>query len=489
MIGLAGQGKILRMAKRPAGEPAAGQAGAGQAGSGQPGAAVTPRGGLVVVYSALMLAILLAALDQTIVSTALPTIVGDLGGLNHLSWVVTAYILATTVSTPLWGKLGDQYGRKRLFQAAIVIFLIGSALSGLSQNMDELIAFRAVQGVSLGLLPLAFGIIREAPPANRVHHGLALTSGLVGGTAGLGMVVGGLLADGLSWRWLFAVGGLIIVAAIVLVLRVPESGHRPGGRLDLIGGAVLALSLGSLLLALTLGPTLPALLLLVVAVASFVLLLRIERRIKSPLIEVTMVSHQSSLVPHLAAASLGASQFVLYVLVPRLIETPFALSVTAAGLIMLPGTLLTLPASWLAGRLNATLPLRAGLIVIAVGAGALALWHNQIWQIVVCFAIASIGFGLVIAVLPRLVNETVSPTKVATANGVNTVARTAGGAIGSQLGGTLLALWATNGYGIAFAASAAIAALGLTVTLGRWRAANCPPPQGNQPVIALSAPK
>src|SRR5689334_7840811 len=140
MICLARRGKILRMAKRPAGEPAAGQAGAGQAGAGQAGAAVTPRGGLVVVYSALMLAILLAALDQTIVSTALPTIVGDLGGLNHLSWVVTAYILATTVSTPLWGKLGDQYGRKRLFQAAIVIFLIGSALCGLSQSMIELIA-------------------------------------------------------------------------------------------------------------------------------------------------------------------------------------------------------------------------------------------------------------------------------------------------------------------------------------------------------------
>jgi DNA-binding MarR family transcriptional regulator len=129
VIYLAGRGKILRMAKHPAGESVAGQPAAGQQ-----TAAVTPRGGLVLVYSALMLAILLAALDQTIVSTALPTIVGDLGGLNHLSWVVTSYILATTVSTPLWGKLGDQCGRKRLFQAAIVIFLIGSALCGLAKQ-------------------------------------------------------------------------------------------------------------------------------------------------------------------------------------------------------------------------------------------------------------------------------------------------------------------------------------------------------------------
>ena len=431
------------------------------------------------------------ALMQTMLVPTLTVVQHDLGTTTTLaSWaVLSAPLLVSAVTTPLIGRLGDYHGKRRVTLWVLAIYLVAAAGAGLAWDIGALIAFRAVQGVSLGLLPRAFGIIREALPANRVHHGLALTSGLVGGTAGLGMVVGGLLADGLSWRWLFAVGGLIIVAAIALVLRVPESGHRPGGRLDLIGGAVLALSLGSLLLALTLGPTLPALVLFVVAVTSFVLLLRIERRIESPLIEVTMVSHRSSLGPHLAAASLGASQFVLYVLVPRLIETPLALSVTAAGLIMLPGTLLTLPASWLAGRLNATLPLRAGLIVIAVGAGALALWHNQVWQIVVCFAIASIGFGLVIAVLPRLVNETVSPTKVATANGVNTVARTAGGAIGSQLGGTLLALWATNGYGIAFAASAAIAALGLTVTLGRWRAANCPPPQGNQPVIALSAPK
>src|SRR5579872_5321864 len=124
--------------------------------------AVTPRGGLVLVYAALMLAILLAALDQTIVATALPTIVGDLGGLSHLSWVITGYLLATTVSAPLWGKLGDQYGRKRLFQAAIVIFLIGSALCGLSRNMFELISFRALQGLGGGgLIVLAQAIVGD----------------------------------------------------------------------------------------------------------------------------------------------------------------------------------------------------------------------------------------------------------------------------------------------------------------------------------------
>jgi predicted MFS family arabinose efflux permease len=155
---------------------------------------------------------------------------------------------------------------------------------------------------------------------------------------------------------------------------------------------------------------------------------------------------------------------------------------------MLPGTVLTLAASSLAGQLGATLPLRGGLAVIAVGAGVLALWHNQIWQLMACSAVASTGFDLVIAVLPRLVSDTVPMAKAATANGLNSVARTAGGAVGSQLG-TLLVLWAANGYGLAFGTSAAIAALGLTVTFGRWRAADCPPPRGNQPVIAFSAPK
>jgi MFS family permease len=128
--------------------------------------AIRPRGGLLFIYSALMLAILLAALDQTIVSTALPTIVGDLGGLSHLSWVVTAYLLATTASTPLWGKLGDQYGRKTLFQASIVIFLIGSALCGQSRSMIELISFRALQGLGGGgLIVLAQAIIADVVPA------------------------------------------------------------------------------------------------------------------------------------------------------------------------------------------------------------------------------------------------------------------------------------------------------------------------------------
>jgi EmrB/QacA subfamily drug resistance transporter len=208
----------------------------------EPAAPVTPRGGLVVVYTALMLAILVAVLDQTIVSTALPTIVGDLGGLSHLSWVITAYILASTVSTPLWGKLGDQYGRKRLFQAAIVIFLIGSALCGLSQSMVELIGFRALQGLGGGgLIVLAQAIVGDVvPPRERGRYQGAF--GAVFGVASVaGPLLGGFFVDNLSWRWVFYVNLPIgVVALAVIAVALPATAKRQPHRIDYLGTLLLA---------------------------------------------------------------------------------------------------------------------------------------------------------------------------------------------------------------------------------------------------------
>src|SRR2546421_12338289 len=210
-----------------------------------------------VIFGALILVFLLASLDQTIVSTALPTIVGDFGGLQHLSWVVTAYLLASTVSGPLYGKFGDLYGRKVVLQTAIVIFLVGSALCGLSQNMAELIAFRALQGLGAGgLIVTAIAVIGDViPPRDRGRY-----QGIFGGVFGvstiIGPLLGGFFVDNLSWRWIFYVNlpiGVLALAVIATAFqpRIDHVRHT----IDYLGSSLLAGGLAAIVLYTSLGGT------------------------------------------------------------------------------------------------------------------------------------------------------------------------------------------------------------------------------------------
>src|SRR3954452_14605707 len=213
------------------------------------------KGRVLAIYSGLMVTLLLAALDQTIVATALPRVVSELGGITQYSWVFTAYLLASTVTVPLYGKLGDVYGRKPLFIIAIVIFLVGSALCGAAQNMTELVVFRGVQGVGAGgLFPLALAVVGAiVPPRDRGRY-----QGLIGAVFAsasiIGPLVGGFIVDNTSWRWIFygnlPVGG---IALLVIWLTMPRPSQRREHSIDWLGAAVLAGGTSALLLGLTWG--------------------------------------------------------------------------------------------------------------------------------------------------------------------------------------------------------------------------------------------
>src|SRR5271154_5862073 len=291
-----------------------------------PSIASEAKGGQVslrLVFGGLLLVMFLAALDQTIVATALPTIVGDLGGLKHISWVVTAYLLAQTVVTPLYGKLGDMYGRKIILQGALVTFLAGSALCGLSQSLDELIAFRALQGLGGGgLMVSAQAAIGDVvPPRERGRY-----TGLFGAVFGLasiaGPLLGGFLTTNLSWRWIFYVNlPLGIGALFVLGATLPSVTERVKHVIDYLGTVVLGAGLSALVLTASLGGTTyawgsPEIVALAIAGVVLVALFPfIERRAKEPILPTRLLFNRVFVMTSAVGFIVG---FALFGAVPYL---------------------------------------------------------------------------------------------------------------------------------------------------------------------------
>jgi EmrB/QacA subfamily drug resistance transporter len=442
-----------------------------------------------LTFAGLLLAMLLASLDQTIVATALPTIVHDLGGIDQLSWVVTAYLLAATVSMPLWGRVSDLYGRKRLFQAAIVIFLVCSALSGASQTLGELIGFRALQGLGAGgLMTLAMAIVADiiSPRERGRYQGYIQMVFVLASVAG--PLLGGLFTDEASWRWVFYVNlpiGAVALAIISTRLHLPVKRER--ARIDVLGAALLGGALIAILLLTTWGgrqyawasPEIIGL-----AVAAVVLLLGFvaqERRTAEPILPLRLFREPVFNVVAVVLFLTTCAFFAAIVFLPLFLQRVTGASAVESGLLLLPMLLAGTTSTAVIGRVvTRTGRYKAfpaiGLGLMSVGLLLLSrLDANASYATVAADTVVfGLGFGMVSQLLVLAIQNAVDQRDIGIATASANLFRALGGSVGAAVFGAIFASRVSSGAGPAaiadgldtvFLAAAPVAALGLIAVL------------------------
>ena len=409
---------------------------------------------VLVVFGGLLLVMLLAALDSTIVATALPTIVGEFGGLAHISWVVTAYLLAQTIVTPIYGKLGDLYGRKRVLQVAIVIFLIGSALCGLSQSMTHLIIFRAVQGLGGGgLMVTTQAVVADVvPPRARGRY-----QGIFGAAFGFasiaGPLVGGYFTTHWTWRWIFYINLPVgIIALLVLAATLPAQSSFARHAIDYVGAALLAVTLASIVLVTDLGGTVYAwssplmIALIVIAVAGLIAFVLIERRASEPILPLQLFRMRDVWVTSVVGLIVGFALIGSVTYLPVFLQIVKGLSPTESGLRMVPLMAGTLVTSILAGQLVSRTGKYKLFPIIGTTIVALSLLlisrmtaETSALAASLYMSLLGLGLGFVMQVLIIAVQNAVDYRELGVATSNAILFRFVGGSLGTALLGAILA--------------------------------------------------
>jgi EmrB/QacA subfamily drug resistance transporter len=434
-----------------------------------------------VTLAVLAVAAMAFALLQTMVAPALPDMQRAVHtSTSSITWVLTIYLLTASIATPIFGRLGDIFGKEHMMLAVLVVFGLGCLLSALSHSFPLLVAGRAIQGAGGAVFPLAFGIIRDEFPRDRVATGIGLISATFGIGGGAGLVLSGVIVDHLSYEWIFWLGlAAAVVAATATWLFVPESPIKTPARIDWAGAVGLSAGLACLLLAISEGSSWGwhsgrIIALFAVSVLILVVWIVLEVRISQPLVDMTLMRLRGVWTTNLCGFLIGFSMFGSFILIPRFVQTPsvagygFGASVTAAGVFLLPTAVVMLVAGPAAGALGTRygfrLPLMLGSVIAGGAFVVLAAAHSERWHIYLASTGLGLGIGFAFASMANLIVEAVPPSHTGIATGMNTIMRTIGGAMGGQIAASVVAghvqasgLPTESGYTVAFVLSAVMA--------------------------------
>jgi EmrB/QacA subfamily drug resistance transporter len=449
------------------------------------------------------------ALAQTMIVPALPEIQREMGGdPADTTWLLTAFLLTSSVATPIVGRLGDMYGKERWLLICLGLFGGGSVISALADSLVVMIAGRAIAGLGGGIFPLAIGIIRDEFPREKVANGIGTISAMFGIGGGVGLVVAGLLVDGVGVEWIFWLSAVASALAAFATWRwVPESPVRAEARIDWVGGLLLSGALMTLLLGVSEGnrwgwASAGVLGLFAAAAVLTAAWARWELRVDDPLVDLALMRTRAVWTANVTTFAIGFAMFGSFILIPQLVQTPpvagygFGASVTASGLFLLPSSLIMLVAAPLSGRLGtrfgSKLPLALGAVFAAAGYFWLAALHGAKIDIYFGSLLLGLGIGLAFAATANLIVEAVPQEVTGVASAINAVMRTIGGAIGAQISAAIVSAQfvlggrfpAESGFTAAFALSGAGALVALAVAFAIPAHRRAPAPAQQQPVEA-----